>query len=104
MPGIHHGEAKANEVQNNIEEAQIASVSSLDILAQVKEENKMLKNALQNSNRRLGDEIISDSDSSLDGEGEVHVNPVNTRHFEIDSLFAPNYYFITNVSLNYFQL
>lgn len=96
MSGTHLDEAIANEVQNN-EDTQDGDASSLEILARVKEENKMLRNALQTTFRRLGDEVIADSDSSLDDDDdEVQDSQVNTCHFEIDSLFAPKYYFITN--------
>lgn len=64
----------------------------------------MLKVALHRANQRLGEEIISDSDSSESDE-EIHDNPVNTLYHESDSVFVRNrkYTFITNVSFfNYF--
>lgn len=73
-------------------------------LAQVKKENEMLKLALHRANQRLGEEIVSDSDSSESDE-EIYDNPVNTLYHETDSVFVRNrkYTFITNVSFfNYF--
>lgn len=50
---------------------------------------------------RLGDEIVSSSDESVESDVE-NQNPVNTRHYQIDNQFAPKYFFITNVRLDEF--
>lgn len=62
------------------------------------EEYISLRKSVNKMNLRIGDEIIDDSESSLDEEQEERENFVNTRHYEIDGQFAPRYYFITNVS------
>lgn len=59
----------------------------------------MLVDALKKANRRLGVEIISDTESS-DTASDSDLNTdenVNTRHYQLDAEFAKKYYFITNV-------
>lgn len=68
------------------------------LLSRVKAENERLSMALKKVNMCLGDQIISDdSDSTSDSDNDRYGNPVNTRCYQIDELFAPKYYYITNV-------
>lgn len=72
-------------------------IKPVDVLTQ---QNILLRDVVKKLSSRIGDEIISeDSDSTLDSNSEASFeNPINTRHYQIDSLFADKYYFITNVS------
>lgn len=72
--------------------------SNDSVLSKVKEENLLLKLALNKANKRLGDEVIYDSDSS-ESDDEIYDNPVNTLYYEADSDFVAKYRYITNVSL-----
>lgn len=65
------------------------------------EEYNSLRKSVKKMNTRIGDEIIDDSESSLDEDYEEPENVVNTRHYEVDGQFAPKYYFITNVSSSF---
>lgn len=51
------------------------------------------------ANKRFGDEIIDEDSNSSNAlsSGDEDVQAVNTRHYERDSRFASQYYFITNV-------
>lgn len=72
-------------------------IKPVDVLTQ---QNILLRDVVKKLSTRIGDEIISeDSDSTLDSDcGASFENPINTRHYQIDSLFADKYYFKTNVS------
>lgn len=76
--------------------ADAATNTTIDVI-EVKNENKLLREAINRMNARLGDENISDDDSiySMD---DIDVE-VNTRHYENDHQLTGKYGFITNVSL-----
>lgn len=100
----------ASQAQNTCDASQDQSIDSVlpdsvpkELFVEVKKENESLKKALQVANMRLGDQTVPNSStSSIEDEVNDEDNPVNTRHYQIDSLFAPNYYYITNVSCKKF--
>lgn len=93
----NHTQDEHNMSQNqSISQDSQASVS-MQMYIQVKEENEKLKNALKVCNLRLGDQTIANSSTSSVEDEVDDGNPVNTRNYQIDSLFAPKYYYITNV-------
>lgn len=74
-------------------------------IMRLKSEKEALRKALYKNFVYLGDQIVdsdSENESSCDDQEEF-VSPVNTRHYQIDDQFAPNYYFITNVCSRYLK-
>lgn len=69
-------------------------------------ENQILVKSLGKLNERLGDEVISDSDSDdLSDLCDENVDPnVNQLHFQRDAFFAEKYFYITDVSRSPTQL
>lgn len=69
-------------------------------------QNEILLATVNKLNDRVGDELISDSDSDgLSDLCDENVNPnVNTLHFQRDGSFAAKYFFITDVSFFLTQL
>lgn len=100
----------AIQAQNKCETSQDQSIDGVSpdsvpkqLFVEVKKENESLKKALQYANIRLGDQTVQNSStSSIEDEVNNEENPVNTRHYQIDSLFAPKYFYITNVSCKKF--
>lgn len=101
-----------NAIANNLHDNVVASPAIEKIIdrsnkvskymfMKVEEENKILRITLNKLNSRIGDEVVSESDSTLNdddcGNKVRKENVVNTRHYQIDSQFADKYYFITNV-------
>lgn len=68
--------------------------------AYVRLEKKLedLQRANMKLSKRIGDEIIKDSDTdkSISSEDEYQTT-VNTRHMQLDQAFSGPYYFLTNV-------
>lgn len=60
----------------------------------------MLRSTNSRLNKRIGDEILSDSDDSVFSvDNYPSENVVNTRNYQLDGQFAKHHYFITNVRL-----
>lgn len=83
---------------------QAASCSSqcnelVEKVVKLEKEKGVLIKSLTNVNSRLGVEIISDSESSVESlhDSEDAIELPNTRNFQIDPEFANRYFFITNV-------
>lgn len=83
---------------------QVASCSSqynelLKKVVKLEKDNELLTQSLANTNSRLGVEIVSDSESSIESlqDSEDALDLPNTRHFQTDPQFANRYFFITNV-------
>lgn len=75
------------------------------VIIKKEKENEALAVSLKKTNERLGVEVIADtSDEASDSESSSSTDSkvdINTRHFQLDPDFGKNYYFITNVSLEY---
>lgn len=99
-----------SQTQNESDAIQICDGATpnsvpMEMFVKVKLENEASKTALKKVNMCLGDQTVpNDSTSSIEDDEYNYNedNPVNTRHYQIDSLFAPKYYYITNVSWNRF--
>lgn len=65
----------------------------------MEKENELLRAALNRMNRQVGDEILIDSsgEESLTDELVVGSPKANTRNYQLDGMFASNYYFKTDV-------
>lgn len=58
-----------------------------------------VKEANSRLSKRIGDEIIDDSDDSIlsDGADDYSTN-INTRYYQLDEQFSGGFYYLTNVS------
>lgn len=86
-----------NKINQDVDENERTLASAL-----IKKENEIqtLRETLEKLNLYLGDELVVGSSGESDVEDNISAPSVlNTRHYQLDSLFAPKYYFIMNVSL-----
>lgn len=61
----------------------------------------MVKEANARLSKRIGDEIIDDSEESIlfdDDDDDEYSTNVNTRYHQLDEQFSGPYYYLTNVS------
>lgn len=61
--------------------------------------NDLLVKSLEKANKRIGVEIVADTESSSDSldDSDLAAAIPNTREFQRDSEFAPRYFYITDV-------
>lgn len=85
------------DTNNNDRHTDLEVSSLFNVSIKVEGENRRLRNVVAALGRRIGDEVIVDTESSSDSD-ITYESEVNTRHYQRDGSFGKNYYYITNVS------
>lgn len=69
----------------------------------LEKEVETLRSAVSKLSRRIGDEIVGESDSD-DSEIIVQRPEIHTQHYQRDTLLGKRYFYITNVSNSHLKI